>query len=285
MNNCITVQQILKETSEIIKEGNGSAISCIKRFKSLRQSNPGIKEQLNQAIYIIQEIINLREEVAKTNSVKVKNKLRKKIFFYSLGLFFLIFSIYLASANIRFVGNRIIVEDMQVNNLFEVLGDGINFQGKFGKDIFSFYTSHAGIGDVPEAFDDSLILQTDDISNPYNMEFCWWDNENEIMTFCSNEGAPNRATTFRRSFQIVGNVTDKENDMNFTLCEGNNYVDCNTDETGADLLVQDDIEAGGSIYSNESIQSNSLKGNYINGEANLCVYNNGTIFAKDTPCI
>ncbi|MBU0958340.1 MAG: hypothetical protein KKB31_00185, partial [Nanoarchaeota archaeon] len=62
-----------------------------------------------------------------------------------------------------------------------------------------------------------------------------------------------RATTISRSLQIVGNITMKPVNENFTLCEGNNYVDCETDTTGADLLVQDDIEAIGSIFSQENI--------------------------------
>ena len=56
-----------------------------------------------------------------------------------------------------------------------------------------------------------------------------------------------------RSFQIVGNDTVKESDENFTLCEDTNYIDCSTDLTGADLYVQDDIETGGSIFSNENL--------------------------------
>jgi len=37
------------------------------------------------------------------------------------------------------------------------------------------------------------------------------------------------------------------------MCEGNNYIDCNSDITGADLLVEDDIESIGSMFSQENI--------------------------------
>lgn len=151
----------------------------------------------------------------------------------------------------------LIINDLEITRHMRINGsiiggpNGIKFQGATNRTLFSLYPFHAGEGgNAPEDFDDALILQTDDISNPYNMEFCWWDKENQLMTFCSNEGAPNRATTFRRSLQIIGNVTKKENDLNFTLCEDANYVDCSTDITGADLLVDDDIEAQ-AIYSNE----------------------------------
>jgi hypothetical protein len=44
------------------------------------------------------------------------------------------------------------------------------------------------------------------------------------------------------------------------LCEGNNYIDCDTDLTGADLLVEDDIEAIGSIYSQENVTASYFVG-------------------------
>jgi len=72
------------------------------------------------------------------------------------------------------------------------------------------------------------------------------------MFFCISEGGQNRATTVRRSFQIVGGTSVKENDEDFTLCENANYVDCSASTTGADLLVQDGIEAQ-SIYANENM--------------------------------
>lgn len=105
---------------------------------------------------------------------------------------------------------------------------------------------------VPQVFNNSLIIQTNNISNDYAMEICFWETELEKMSMCINEGAPNRATTIYRSLQVVGEEK-LPNNKNFTLCEGYNYIDCNTSTTGADLGVQDDIEAKGSIYSNEHI--------------------------------
>lgn len=231
--------------------------------------------------------------------------------------------------------------------------ENVLFVNLAGDGHFSLYHAEGGqnYSHVPDAFNDSMIFETLSIQNPYKMEVCFWDNETQKMFLCINEGAPLRATTVRRSLQIVGNTTDKENDENFTLCENVNYIDCSTDLTGADLFVDDDIEARGSIYANENIVSGNnissdymnadfmeatnmsadfstanrmtainmsatlgsfttvsagivsssatvsgvlisgdsiilsdLVGSYSNGESYVCVYDNGTLFAKDSAC-
>ncbi|MEE9116988.1 MAG: hypothetical protein V3U02_00150 [Calditrichia bacterium] len=148
------------------------------------------------------------------------------------------------------------------------LTDIIHFINFTDETIFSIYHAHFGEdwSNVSADFDGSLIIQTDIIDNLNKMEVCFWDKENQKMFMCINEGAPARATTIRRSLQIVGNTSVKENDANFTLCEGNNYVDCATDVTGADLYVQDDIEAQ-SIYANENllVVGNITGNNYYGG--------------------
>ena len=126
--------------------------------------------------------------------------------------------------------------------------EGLSFQDYSGDSRFSIYQAEGFGYNVSSDFANSLIFQTESVNNVDGMEICFWDRENQIMYFCLNEGEGQRATTVRRSFQIVGNVSVKENDENFTLCEGNSFIDCATDSTGADLFVQDDIEAGGSVY-------------------------------------
>ena len=71
-----------------------------------------------------------------------------------------------------------------------------------------------------------------------------------------------------------GYDTDKK------LGGGNNlFVDNNSGYVGIGVTDPDSLlEVAGSVH----IQS--LEGSYSNGEAYLCVYNNGTIFAKDTAC-
>lgn len=137
--------------------------------------------------------------------------------------------------------------------------NGIEFQDKTGNSQFKIYHNHKeeNLSNIPDAFDHSLIFETSNISNDYNMEVCFWDTPLEKMSMCINEGAPERATTVYRSFQIVGNEKVPNNE-NFTLCEDANYVDCDTPGTGPDLLVDDDIEAKGSIYANEGMTTGNL---------------------------
>lgn len=90
------------------------------------------------------------------------------------------------------------------------------------------------------------------------MQECFWDENTKTMQMCiSGAYLSGRATTISRSVQIVGNTTNKVVNENFTLCEGNNYIDCESDITGADLLVEDDIESMGSIFSQENITADN----------------------------
>jgi len=136
--------------------------------------------------------------------------------------------------------------------------EGIEFVNALDKPKFTLYHSMYGenFTHVPEAFDDSLIFEVVDSKNTNAMAICFWDEARQTMFGCLNEGAMRRATTWRKSMQIIGNKDTKSDDENFTLCEGYNYIDCLTDVTGADLGVQDDIEALGSIYTNENITAN-----------------------------
>ena len=49
-------------------------------------------------------------------------------------------------------------------------------------------------------------------------------------------------------------------------------------------LASGDDATAMTISSTGVINATSLKGTYSNGEAYLCVYDNGTIFAKDSAC-
>ena len=146
------------------------------------------------------------------------------------------------------------------------ISEGIEFTNSSGSKFNSIYSARFGESwsNVPEEFENTLIFDTN-LKNQYAMESCHWDNDNSRMMFCLNEGETSRATTIRRSFQIINNITLKEDDSNFTLCEGYSHIDCNTDATGADLGVADDIEAIGSIYADESLNTDG----YLNVSKNI----------------
>ncbi len=126
---------------------------------------------------------------------------------------------------------------------------------------------------VSPAFTGAMIFQSEHTTQNKGMDVCFWDKENQKMLFCIND-ITSRATTIRDSFQIVGSTTlDNEN---FTLCAGANFIDCNTTLTGADLFVDDDIEAQ-SIFANGNmevvgsltIDTNTLFVNGINNRVGI----------------
>jgi len=135
------------------------------------------------------------------------------------------------------------------------LQDEINFIKAEGTITSSLYNAPRGASSaLPSVFADSLIHDIIEETNDYGMQECWWDENTTTMQMCiSGAYLARRATTISRSLQVVGNTTNKLVNENFTLCEGNKYVDCETDLTGADLLVEDDIESIGSIFSQENI--------------------------------
>lgn len=139
------------------------------------------------------------------------------------------------------------------------LQDEINFLKADGTITSSLYNAPRELTSaLPSTFADSLIHDIIEETNDYGMQECFWDETTETMQMCiSGAYLTGRATTISRSLQVVGNTTNKQVNENFTLCEGNKYVDCETDVTGADLLVEDDIEAIGSIFSQENITTDN----------------------------
>lgn len=135
------------------------------------------------------------------------------------------------------------------------LQDEINFLKSDGTITSALYNAPRAVASsLPSAFADSLIHDIIQETNDYGMQECFWDENTETMQMCiSGAYLTGRATTISRSLQVVGNTSSKPIDENFTLCAGNNYVDCEADATGADFLVEDDIEAIGSIFSQENI--------------------------------
>lgn len=138
------------------------------------------------------------------------------------------------------------------------LQDEINFIKSDGNITSALYNAPRElISKLPSVFKDSLIHDIIQETNSYGMQECFWDENTETMQMCiSGAYLPQRATTISRSLQVVGNITNKPVNENFTLCEGNSYIDCDSDTTGADLLIEDDIEAIGSIFSQENITVN-----------------------------
>jgi hypothetical protein len=114
---------------------------------------------------------------------------------------------------------------------------------------------NAFITDIPEIFNNSLIyLKIKSLINNYGYRVVYFDNITRKSLFTLSRNADGRASTI---FNLMIVPENKTIDPLFNLCEGN-YVDCDSNEP--DLLVQDDIESGGSIFSNENMTAQHFVG-------------------------
>ena len=241
-------EKIKKRLIEISNNYNGNHKRSIRDLKKLTKD--------------IEEVIENLEDMKKHEK---RNKIIKYCF-VGLLIFVVLTGVY-ASINYKINGTTkfsVGENETLVTNILRgidqiLLEESISFRTlDTNEEIFALYraNSNQSFSNVSSDFDGALVHQMSKATNINNIEEIWWDKENQLIHFAINHGAIGKATTFRRSLQIVGNITNKENDGNFTLCEGVNYIDCDTDLTGADLFVQDDLETGGSIYSNENIYAN-----------------------------
>jgi hypothetical protein len=142
---------------------------------------------------------------------------------------------------------------------------GTTWRAYNGDDIFKIYVKGSnGDGEnMSDDFDNALIIEKTSTENINNIETCFYDKNTNRMIQCLNHGEANHATTIYRSLQVVGN--DKlPNDGDFTECVGYNDIDCATDITGADLGVEDDIEAKGSIFAQEELKIGGIIGDSKN---------------------
>jgi len=169
------------------------------------------------------------------------------------------------AANLNLTGNVTILGRLSGASPLSIGHEGLLFRNQSNDIHYSIYHATGDLSqefiNVSTAFDKSIIFQSDNIVNANGMNVCFWDKNKQKILFCIND-AQSRATTVRQSFQIVGD--SKLDDENFTSCSGASFIDCNSSLTGADLFVEDDIEAQ-SIYANENINvtGNVTIGNQI----------------------
>ncbi|MCG8375046.1 MAG: LamG domain-containing protein, partial [Chlorobiales bacterium] len=128
--------------------------------------------------------------------------------------------------------------------------DGIELTNESGDMLFRLYEARHGeyFSNAPVDFNNTFFIETENINNPYEIEICFYDNQDQTILVCIPENVNGKVFTVRGGLQIVGNNTLKANNGSFVDCEGNNYVDCIND-----LLVEDDIETKGNIYSQGNV--------------------------------
>jgi len=274
------IAKILKETSESVS--NGHSIEVLEGFKARLEKAEckSCKKNLKYAINILEEVIRLKEQLKKQKNPKQRRETGRKL----LGFLILFGLIMTASASINYkIDDRTVFKISNDTTLITntVIGespiklqDSIEFLNETGNVTFSLYIAKIGedFTNVSDDFNGSLILETRN-GMERDTEMCFWNRNTQQLAMCINQGGLGMATTIRRSLQIVGNDTFKENNISFILCEGNNHVDCASDITGADLFVQDDIEAD-SIFANENLSADET---LIVGEPRIFIN-------SSTPC-
>ena len=144
--------------------------------------------------------------------------------------------------------------------------DGIRLQNSSGTKFFDIEIQ--GMNDhieteAPTDLNGTLLFETWQILNPSNMQIAFWDSVNARPTLILSQGGSQRASIFDRSLMVGKTLGNATINTTYSLCQGFNLIDCNTSSTGADLGVEDDIEAKGSIYSQENINAT---GNFSLGQ-------------------
>jgi len=129
---------------------------------------------------------------------------------------------------------------------------------------------NALVTDIPEIFNDSLIyFKIKSLANNYGYKVVYFDNITKQSLFTLSRNINGRASTI---FNLMVVPENKTTDTSFNLCKGT-YVDC--DSNDADLLVYDDIESGGSIFSNENVTAKYFvgDGSFLTGITSFSGYN------------
>ena len=147
-----------------------------------------------------------------------------------------------------------------------LIRDGLRLEDSLGTKYFDIeiegISKHAET-DAPDALNGSLIFETWNSTNPYNIQIAFWDYITHRPTLIIDTVSEERASVFDGSLLVgkaLGNATV---DANYTHCDGFNLIDCNTTGTGADLGVEDDLETKGSIHAQGDL---TVDGNTTFGE-------------------
>ncbi len=105
---------------------------------------------------------------------------------------------------------------------------------------------------IPQTADSALVIQRTGVQNSFFIDVVFWDSDSNRPLFVVNAGDPGRASTFDRSLQIGKDHASDIIDSDYTICNGTSLADCDTLLTGADLIVEDDIENFGSLQVHEN---------------------------------
>ena len=100
---------ILKELSEVIKEGNGRIEELILTYSSYKKDYPELKKELEYALSILKEMNNMKNELSKFKSNKKYNNLKRNLNISILIITLLIVSYFVSATINSRINNRVIL--------------------------------------------------------------------------------------------------------------------------------------------------------------------------------
>lgn len=177
-------------------------------------------------------------------------------------------------------GQSLFTEDVQIIGTLTGssnmrIAEGIDYLDLNGQTDYSTYiklSEEAVIRNVPDDFNTVFIFESSIVSAPFSIDWVFWNAITERPTFVLEHGFVGRSNVLERSLQIGKDLGDANLTLDYTICSGFSLIDCDTPGTGADLGVEDDIEAFGSIQSHENL--------IVDGNSTVTLFY-GSMFQED----
>lgn len=198
----------------------------------------------------------------KNQSAVSKNGL-KNVLIVLLVFFLSVTVLGLQAGVFNFRGDAVFQENIQVLGTMSGASDlriqqGIDYLDLNENVIYSTFVDLPSLSmarslSIPEDFNFTFVFQRSNALSPFNISFVFWDALIERPTLVLNGGLSGRASTFDRSLQVGKNRASGDVNNSYNVCGGTTLADCDTPATGADLVVEDDIEAFGSIQAHENL--------------------------------
>ena len=145
------------------------------------------------------------------------------------------------------------------------IGEGIDFVDVNGTLRYSSYVEFVDES-IPRAIPDDLnsifVFESATVSSAFNIGWIFWNSMTERPTFVIEDGFVGRGNIFERSLIIGKQKGLADISVNYNTCPLGvmDLADCDTALTGADLIVEDDIENFGStkVHENLIVDGNSF---------------------------
>ncbi len=106
---------------------------------------------------------------------------------------------------------------------------------------------------IPDDLNGIFVFENATTLTPNNISWIFWNSISKRPSFVIQDGLVGRASIFERSLIIGKEKGIADLNSNYNICPPTLLADCDTPATGADLLVEDDVEAFGSIQAHENL--------------------------------